>query len=91
MTEYTAMIEKFKSIGIPDDAATWLADWCPEAECYVDAGYEDMYSPYVFRVMTEDEFAEHLEWHDVDEDEYNYKYGITFWDAAFEGVIVIGE
>lgn len=91
MTEYTALIEKFKSIGIPEDAATWLADWYPETEGYVDAGYEDAYSPYIFRVMTEEEFAELLYWHDVDEDEYNERYGITFCDVAFEGVIVIGE
>lgn len=88
---FNCIVEKFKSIGLHDDAANWLADWYPEAEYYVDAGYEDVYSPYIFHVMTEEEFTEHLEWHGVDENGYNERYGITFRDVAFNGVIVIGE
>ena len=88
---FDCIVEKFNSIGLSDDAANWLAEWYPETECYVDAGYEALYSPYLFRVMTEEEFAEHLDWLETDEEGYNCNYGITFRDVAFNGVIVIGE
>lgn len=87
----TTLIEKFESAGLSADAASWLAEWYPEAESYVDAGYGSVYSPYCFCVMSEDEFVEYLDWHETDEDGYNERYGITLRDVAFDGVIVIGE
>ena len=73
--------------GIAEDAANFLCEWYPEVEYKLDAKAHG----YIFEVMTEEELAEHLYMLDCTEEEYEYEYGTIFRDAAFDGVIVIGE
>lgn len=78
--------------GIPEDAASFIAEWYPELGSYaynrLKFGYYDWAT---FGVMTEKELADMLSWNDYTEEYYGENYGIIIRDAAFEGVLVCGE
>lgn len=86
------LMEKLTAINLPSDAAAFVCEWYPEAECYADEILRcGAYSWLTFAVFSEEEWASHLDWFDTSEEEYEERYGIVFRDAAFEGVLVIGE
>ncbi len=91
--DYTELNEQtikdiYIAAGLPDDAAEWMQEWCPE---YVGAAMDNVYYTYGFDngilyFKDEKEFNKHLDYHDltVDSDDLTY-----FVDAAFEGYIVV--
>ena len=82
---------------LDDDAAAFVCEWLPEY-IYTVADICKFY-PYAwqtFAQMDESELENYLhgfdyDSHTVNEDEYNEQYGATYRDAAFNGVLVIGE
>lgn len=75
-----------------ENAAEFIAEWYPET--IHTAADKCKYFPYdweTFAQMTENELSKLLDYSDVTEDEYENKYGFIIRDAAFSGVIVIGE
>ena len=95
--DYTEMTEEeifdtFVSAGLPEDAARFCTEWMPE---YIGYAYDRLQYGYydwqTFGIMTEDELSEWLNYHDVTEDDYQERYGTIVRDAAFDGVLVMGE
>lgn len=83
----------YRTIGLPQDAIEWLLEYGDEG--YVAHAMQIVryghYSWLTFTVMTESELADYLNYDDITEDDYNERFGFIIRDAAFEGVLVIGE
>lgn len=78
--------------GLDQNAAAFICEYYPE--CIYTACEVLQYFPFhnsIFAQMTETEFTDYLRWCDCTETEYEDKYGVVIRDAAFSGVLVIGE
>lgn len=86
------LIEKLESLNVPADAAEFLDEWYPECEGIIDSIISEGGNSYIgCRVYSEEEWQDVLDWFEVSEEEYEERHGHVFRDAAFEGVLVIGE
>ena len=86
------LIEKLARLEVPADAAEFLDTWYPECESIIDAILANGGNSYIWcRVYSEEEWQDVLDWFEVSEEGYEERYGHVFRDAAFEGVLVLGE
>lgn len=77
---------------LDDNAARFIEDWYPEyTALFVDMFKYGAYSWITFEQATEDELTSFLNYHGVTEKEYDERYGSIIRDAAFDGVIIVGE
>ena len=86
------LAQLFELAGLSDEAAEFMAEWYPE---YVCCAIDNLRYTYGFdhsiHQITESELAEHLDFLEVSEDCYQENHGAIIRDAAFDGVIVIGD
>lgn len=81
-----------ETIGLDEDAARFVAEWYPE--CAWTACRELEWWPYndtSIRQISAKSFACRLEADGITQDEYEEQYGTVLEDAAFDGLVVIGE
>lgn len=81
-------LTKFQSIGLPDDAAKFAAEWYPELAHVADEiNFYDIYFGQLY-VYSDDELYEMLEYYDETEETFEEHYGWIIRDASFDGVLV---
>lgn len=86
------LAELFELAGLSNDAAEFMAEWYSEYACCAIDNLRYTYGiDHSIHQMTESELAEHLDFLEVSEDYYQENCGAIIRDAAFDGVIVIGD
>lgn len=81
-----------ETIGLDEDAARFIAEWYPECAGTVCSELE--YWPYndcSIRQTRPENFRCFLEENGITQDEYEEQSGTVLEDAAFDGLVVIGE
>ena len=81
-----------ETIGLDEDAAQFVVEWYPECAWTVCSELE--YYPYndvSIRQTRPENFECYLKADGITREEYEDRYGTVLEDAAFDGLVVIGE